>query len=207
MSTTLLNLAKRIKSIADIGILYSKDNYDQERYGELLEISHELTSHLIGRPIEAIRDFYSPNKDYPTPKVDIRGLALNAAGEILLVKEMADGKWALPGGWADIGLSPAEIVKKEFREETGLTVKATQLLAVFDKKCHPHPAQPYYVYKFALLCEIVGEPVLNKGFDILDAAFFSIDKLPPLSIDRILQSQIELLYKKVVANDKTAYFD
>jgi ADP-ribose pyrophosphatase YjhB (NUDIX family) len=207
LSTTLLNLAKRIKSIADIGILYSKDNYDQERYAELLEISHALTSQLIGQPIEAIQGFYTPNKDYPTPKVDIRALVLNKAGEILLVKEMADGKWALPGGWADIGLSPAEIAEKECWEETGLKVKATQLLAVFDKKCHPHPAQPYYVYKFALRCEIIGEPVLNKGFDILEAGFFPIGELPPLSIDRILQSQIELLYKKVISNDSSAYFD
>jgi ADP-ribose pyrophosphatase YjhB (NUDIX family) len=207
MSDAFINLAKRIKSIADTGLLYNTNDYDRERYTELLEISHELMSLLINKPVEVIKDFYAPNKDYPTPKVDVRGLVLNEAGEILMVKEMTDGKWTLPGGWADIGLSPSEVIVKEFREETGLTVKATQLLAVFDKKCHPHPAQPFYVYKFALQCEIIGEINLQKGFDILDTGFFAIDDLPPLSEDRILRSQIELLYNKVMENNLIAYFD
>lgn len=207
MNSTLFNLAKRIKSIADTGLVYNTNDYDRERYTELLEISHELTGLLIDQPVEVIKNFYAPNKDYPTPKVDIRGLALNKAGEILMVKEMADGKWTLPGGWADIGLSPSQVIEKEFREEAGLTVKATQLLAVFDKKCHPHPAQAFYVYKFALLCEIVGDIHLQKGFDILEAAFFPIDQLPELSEDRILRSQIELLYKKAAEPNPAAYFD
>ena len=202
-----MNLAKRIKSIADTGLLYNTNDYDRERYTELLEISHTLMSTLIDQPVETIKDFYAPNKDYPTPKVDIRGMVLNELGEVLLVREMADGKWTLPGGWADIGYSPAEVIEKELQEEAGLAVKATRLLAVFDKKCHPHPAQPYYVYKFALLCEVVGEVKLQKGFDILDAGWFPPDDLPPLSEDRILKSQIELLYQKVKTGDRTAYFD
>lgn len=207
MNSALLNLAKRIKSIADTGLLYNTNDYDRERYAELLEISHEMSGLLIDQPVEVIRNFYAPNKDYPTPKVDVRGLLLNDAGEILLAKEMADGKWTLPGGWADIGLSPGEVVVKEFREETGLAVKATRLLAVFDKKCHPHPAQAFYVYKFALLCELTGEFRLQKGFDILDVGFFPLDGLPELSEDRILRSQIDLLYLKAQENDPVAYFD
>lgn len=203
----VLNLAKRIKSIADTGLLYCTNDYDRERYTELLEISHELTGHLIDHPIEVIKGFYAPNKDYPTPKVDVRGLLLNEKGEVLLCREMADGKWTLPGGWADIGFSPGEVIEKEFREETGLAVKATRLLAVFDKRCHPHPAQAFYVYKFALLCELKGPLKLQKGFDILDVAFFRLDELPVLSEDRILRSQIELLYKKAADPGSAAYFD
>jgi len=207
MAVPFLDLAKRIKAIADTGLVYSTGDYDRERYTELLEISYELMSKLIDQPLETVKDFYIPNKDYPTPKVDIRGLLLNEAGEILLVQEMADNKWTLPGGWADIGYSPSEVIEKEFLEEAGLVVKANRLLAVFDKKCHPHPAQPYYVYKFALQCEVAGPINLQKGFDILNAGFFALDDLPPLSEDRILRSQIELLYNKATGPDKTAYFD
>jgi ADP-ribose pyrophosphatase YjhB (NUDIX family) len=207
VSASFLNLAKRIKSIADTGLLYNTNDYDRERYTELLEISHELMSGLIDQPVEVVKDFYASNKDYPTPKVDIRGLVLNPAGEILMVKEMADGKWTLPGGWADIGYSPAEVIVKELQEEAGLAVKATRLLAVFDKKCHPHPAQPYYVYKFGLLCEVVGEVNLQKGFDILAVGWFPPDDLPPLSEDRILKSQIELLVKIATLPGSSTYFD
>lgn len=207
MNSTLLTLAKRIKSIADTGLLYNTNAYDRERYAELLEISHTLSSLLMEQPVEVIKNFYAPVKDYPTPKVDVRGLLLNEAGDILLVKEMADGKWTLPGGWADIGLSPGEVIVKEFREETGLAIQPARLLAVFDKKCHAHPAQPYYVYKMALLCTLTGELHFQKGFDILDVGFFPLYALPVLSEDRILRSQIELLYQQVHTANPVPYFD
>ena len=41
-----------------------------------------------------------------------------------MVKESKDGKWSLPGGWADIGFSAKENITKEFKEETGLTIEA-----------------------------------------------------------------------------------
>lgn len=77
--------------------------------------------------------------DYPTPKVDVRGVVLNETKQILLVKERLDGKWTIPGGWAEIGISPKENLLKEMKEETGLEVNADRLLAVFNKRCHPHP--------------------------------------------------------------------
>lgn len=194
----LLNIAKKVKSIADIGLLYSKDPYDRDRYTELHELALEMMSQLVNTPLEEVRSFYDPVTEYPTPKVDIRGILLNEKNEILLARESADGKWSLPGGWGDIGLTPSEVIVKEFLEETGLQVAVTRLLAVFDKKMHPHPFQPYYVYKFVFLCELKGDMLFNKGFDMLDAAFFPIDQLPELSLDRILPSQIEMLHQNVM---------
>ncbi|WP_156886960.1 NUDIX domain-containing protein [Pleomorphomonas oryzae] len=46
---------------------------------------------------------------------------------ILLVREKSDGRWTLPGGFADVGHSASENVVAEMREEAGLTVCATQL--------------------------------------------------------------------------------
>lgn len=201
----LLNLAKRIKSISDIGLLYSPSEYDRERYTELKEISMEMQHLLTGKEIRALRDFYLPVKDYPTAKVDIRGLLLSEEGKILMVKESKDSKWSLPGGWADIGYSPKETIIKEFKEETGLDIQPRRLLAVFDKKFHPHPSQPHYVYKMAFLCEsLSGE--IKKGFDVLDVQYFDLHHLPELSEDRILKTQIELLFRITSAHEET-YFD
>lgn len=188
---TLLQVAQRIKAIADVGLLYSANTYDTERYAELRELYVRMLSQISLHPPEAIRTTLTLPIDYPTAKVDIRGLVLRGSN-ILLVKEMADGKWSLPGGWAEVGFSPKEVVVKEFREETGLEVTPTRLLAVFDKKMHPHPAQPYTVYKMAFLCEIIGGEI-RKGFDMLDVAYFPLNALPPLSEERILASQINLL--------------
>ena len=202
----ILNLAKRIKSISDVGQLYCKNDYDIERYHELQTISFELMHLLTDKPITTIQNFYDKNEDYPTPKVDVRALILNAEKQILLVKESIDSKWSLPGGWADIGLSPKEVVIKECQEETGLTVACKQLLALFDKKCHNHPPQPYYVYKLVFYCEPLTSEI-NKGFDVLNVGYFNIDNLPELSEDRILKSQIVLVYNKVMANNFEALVD
>ena len=152
-----------------------------------------------------LKNIYADVKEYPTAKVDIRGLLIQA-GKILLVRESADGKWSLPGGWADIGYSPKEVIIKEFKEEAGIDVIPEILLAIFDKKMHAHPIQPFYVYKFVFLCKATSTEI-KKGFDILDVQYFDINNLPELSEDRILENQIQLVYNKVIENDLTTFFD
>ena len=202
----LFNDIKQLKNIADIGLLYAADAYDRERYIELHAVSLKMMSSLTDTPLSKMTDFYRPITDYPTPKVDIRALVLNTDHQILLVQERSDGRWALPGGWADIGLTAREVAAKEVFEETGLTVSPTRLLAVFDKKCHPHPPQAYYVYKFVILCSYVSGD-LRPAHDILDSLYFDINNLPPLSENRILKSQIELVFQKAHTNDIETYFD
>lgn len=202
----LLNDIKRLKSIADTGLLYSKNEYDKERYLELQQISFNLLSKFSGLNVQSLKFIMPPAKDYPTAKVDIRGLAISEDNKILLVQESVDGKWSLPGGWGDIGYSPKETIVKEFKEETGLDVVPDRLLAVFDKRMHPHPPQPFYVYKMVFHCKIVSTEII-KGFDVLDVQYFNIKYLPDLSEDRILQSQIKLLYNKILSQDNEAYVD
>ncbi len=201
-----LELMKRIKALADTGLVYAKDEYDRERYEELKEISLQLMAQVSGRSLSVLQDFFLPEKDYPTVKVDVRGLLLNDKDEILMTKESVDGKWTIPGGWADIGDTPSEAIIKEIKEETGLMAEAVRLLAVYDKSQHPHPPQPFYVYKLNFLCRITGGK-LQPGFDIMDVDFFSLDKLPPLSQDRILNSQIEHLFGLAKSPVAKVHFD
>ncbi|MGS2740658.1 NUDIX hydrolase [Sinomicrobium sp. M5D2P17] len=206
MHRDILSLLKRIQAITDTGLLYAKDEYDIERYEELREINTELWQQYSGHKAEDIGIMFPVVKDYPTAKVDIRGLALSPEKEILLVRESADGRWSLPGGWADVGFTASETIVKEFKEETGLNVKPERLLAVMDKKMHPHPPQPFYVYKMVFHCKVLSGKI-TKSFDILDVDYFKIDQLPQLSEDRILKSQIEMLYTKATSGDHEPYFD
>ncbi|MCW3106673.1 MAG: hypothetical protein JWQ09_1179 [Segetibacter sp.] len=201
-----LNEIKRLKSLADTGLLYCKNEYDKERYLELQEISLRLLSQLSEYSMEDLKLMFPPAKDYPTAKVDIRGIAITEDKKILLVKESVDGKWSLPGGWGDIGNSPKETIVKEFKEETGLDVVPERLLAVFDKKMHAHPPQPFYVYKMVFYCKLISSEII-KGFDVLDVQYFDVDDLPDLSEDRILKSQIQLLAAKVFERDREVYVD
>ena len=203
--TELLNLFKKLKSISDTGLLYAANGYDRERYSEIREISYELLHELTGHEIFLLKNLYPPAADYPTAKVDIRALIIRD-GKVLMVKESADNKWSLPGGWADIGYSPREVVTKECKEETGLDVYPERLVAVFDKRFHPHPPQPFYVYKMVFYCrEVSGD--IQKGFDVLEAGFFHPHELPELSADRILKSQIELSYQLALDPGADTYFD
>lgn len=194
MEKQLIELTNRIRAIAQNGLVYSLSEYDTERYEELLELSNQMTSLISGHSVSEIEDCFLIEKDYVTPKVDIRAVIFNQNGEILLVKEKADGLWSLPGGWADVGFSPKEIAVKEVKEETGLDVIPTKLLAVLDKKCHNHPPALHYAYKIFILCEISGGK-FESAFDILDCGFFPQTNLPPLSLGRVLKSQIDLMFE------------
>lgn len=202
----MLESLKRITTLADTGLLYATTNYDKERYEELKELSLDLLGKVSGHNGAILRAVFPPVVDYPTAKVDVRALVLSPQKEILLVQEQSDGCWSLPGGWADVGFSAAETAAKECLEETGLPVKVQRLLAVFDKSKHPHPPQAAYVFKMVFLCE--PEHVhLEKGHDVLDVAFFPVSQLPPLSENRILASQIQLVYDAVLQNKDAAFFD
>ncbi|MCD7973179.1 MAG: NUDIX hydrolase [Candidatus Azobacteroides sp.] len=202
----LLRIAQRIRALSQTGLVYNKDEYSVERYEELLALSHEITSLVTGHAFADIKACFRVADDYVTPKVDIRAVVFNETGEILLVREKADGCWSLPGGWADVGFTPGEVAEKEVKEETGLIVKAKRLLAVMDKKYHAHPPALHYAYKIFILCEIT-DGNFTTTFDILDKGFFSQEALPPLSEERVLESQIDLMFEYRNNLEKDVYFD
>lgn len=202
----LIEIANRMRSLAQNGLVYSLSEYDTERYGELLTMADEITAVVSDHELPEISACFETEKDYVTPKVDIRAVVFNERNEILLVREKADGKWSLPGGWADVGFSPKEVAVKEVKEETGLDVQAVRLLALLDKKCHDHPPALHYAYKAFILCRITGGK-FNTVFDILDKGFFAQEKLPELSPGRVTRSQIDLMFEYLRDPDKEAVTD
>lgn len=205
-TTTLIRDIKRIKSIAETGSVYAVNEYDKERYGELKKIALDMMTQISDQPIEFVTGFFKNQTDYPTPKTDLRAIVLNEKQEILLVRESADGKWALPGGWADIGDTPKEGIIREINEETGLQAQVVRLLAIYDRDRHPYPQQPFYVYKLMFHCTSIGG-TLKKGFDIQSVGWFSVDALPEISEERILKTQIIELHRQVIAGDPDLFID
>lgn len=205
-SEDLIEVAKRIRALAQTGLVYSMSPYDTERYEELTHLSDEITALATGLTPEDVASSYRPAKEYVTPKVDVRAVVFNERKEILLVRELADGRWSLPGGWSDVGFSPKEVAVKEVREETGLIVRPIRLLAMMDMRKHPHPPIPYYVYKCFILCEWMGGE-FTETFDISGKGFFSLDDLPPLSLERVLPEQIQLTRMYAEHPEKGVYLD
>lgn len=205
MEPKWLEWAKQLQSIAQAGLTYSKDIYDLERFELIRKISIDILSQHTDVDQEMIKHLFANETGYATPKVDIRGVVFKDH-KILMVKENTDGGWSLPGGWGDIGLSPSEVVVKEVKEESGFDVKAVKLIAILDKKYHPHPPSPYHVYKIFILCEIIGGQA-KKGIETSAVDFFAENELPQISNERITESQIQLAFKHLYHPQETVTFD
>lgn len=200
-----LDVVKRLQAIAQAGITYAVNGYDLERYEQLRQISVEIMADLTDTDFPKVEALFANETGYQTPKVDVRAVVFEE-GKILMVRETIDGCWTLPGGWADVGYTPAEVAVKETREEAGLEVEPVRLLAVLDKKCHPHPPSPYHTYKIFIHCRKTGGS-LGTSYETSESGFFKRDHLPPLSTERITASQIQLLFSFLDNPTKEAVFD
>ncbi|WP_432206992.1 NUDIX domain-containing protein [Burkholderia pyrrocinia] len=79
------------------------------------------------------------DRDYPTPKLDVRALILDDDRHVLLAQESTNGRQTLPGNWCDINESPADAIVRDVAEKTGLKFSPSGLLALMNRKKHPHP--------------------------------------------------------------------
>jgi ADP-ribose pyrophosphatase YjhB (NUDIX family) len=206
MERFIFEKIKRLQAIAETGLYYAGNDFDRERYEELQIICLQLLEHLTDIPIEKIKPVFIDHNGYKTPKVDIRAVVFNEKNEILMVKEKADGCWSLPGGWADIGYTPGQIAEKECLEESGLRVKARQVLAIFDKAAQNMPPQFEYVYKIFILCEKQNNTI-STGTETDDAGWFPEHQIPELSSPRNLESQIHMMFEYHQGERTKVYFD
>lgn len=188
---------RELQAIAQEGLTYSRDPFDLTRFARLRDLTAELLAEQTGQTPATVTGLLRVEEGYLTPKVDVRAVVLNPAGEVLLTRERSDGAWSLPGGWADPGESPTQIAVREVFEETGRTVRAARLLAVMDKAQHPHPPDLWAVYKLFVQCDLTGAggAAHAENLETLDSAFFAVDALPPLSLPRNLPEQV----RRVVA--------
>lgn len=206
MEQKWLEWAKRLQALSQNGLTYAQDPFDKERYEQIRHIAAEMLTEKTGAKIEDVLDLFSREKDYATPKVDVRG-AVFKDGRILLVKERSDGRWALPGGWADVGESPSENVEREVWEESGFHVKAKRLAAIYDRDKHPHkPLMHYHIYKLFFICEITSGQA-TTSYETEEVAFFEENDLPELSITKILPEQIARMFEYYRQDGLKVYFD
>jgi ADP-ribose pyrophosphatase YjhB (NUDIX family) len=192
--------------MAQTGLTYSTDRFDQQRYRELEEISQQMLAELLLASPASVADVFALEKGYPTPKVDVR-TAVFSDGRILLVQEWLDGGWTLPGGWADEGDSPREAAERECREESGYEVKVQRLVALRDRNRHPYqPRTLGGIYKVLFLAEVVGGKA-QVSEETTDVGFFALDQLPPLSLARTLPEDIALAHRHELDASLLTEFD
>lgn len=194
MDPRWLTWAKELQAIAQSGLTYATDVFDRGRYQALRDLAARIMAEGSGADPRVVRKLFEGQVGHGTPKIDLRG-AVFRDGRILLLKELSDGRWSLPGGWAEVNLSPAEGLAKEIAEEAGLSAKVTKLAAVYDRSKHPHvPPHPFHCYKLFYLAEIFGGSP-EPGVETSEVAFFAEDEMPELSVGRVLPYQIRRMFE------------
>lgn len=201
MIDSYLEHYRRLLSIAEAGLFYGEDLFDKERYEELQELSLKLISNLSNEPIKKLKNIVDSNEGYPTPKIDVRGY-IKKNDKILLVEDAKTKKWAMPGGYAEVGLSPKENVIKEVLEETGLIVESCELIAVFDTNLRKDIPQMFQYYKLVFNCIVNDDGLFKENIETSDMDFFTLDNLPSLSLDRTTKEQLIKL-----STSTNVYFD
>lgn len=185
--------AQRLQAIAQSGLAYTSNPFDQGRYLEIGAIAAELMAQATETPVKEVAAIFEAQAGYATPKIDVRGVVFKN-DKILLVRELMDGgRWTLPGGWADINEPLSVAVEREVREEAGMIVHASKLAAVLDRNKHGHPAYPFHVYKMFVLCDLIAEATPDP-IETADPTFFTLKNLPELSETRVTEEEIKLMF-------------
>jgi ADP-ribose pyrophosphatase YjhB (NUDIX family) len=199
-----MDWAREIFSLSQSGLTYSQNEYDLDRYKRLQAITAEMIASESAIAKESALESFSMQAGYITPKVDVRG-AVVRDGKILLIQERADDKWAMPGGWADLGNSPASVAEREVWEESGYRVKAEKVVAVIDAN-RIEPFEFYHAYKLIFLCKLLeGEP--RTSYETLAVDFFDPNHLPPLSSYRTNEGMIQEVFAHLQDPNRPTAFD
>jgi ADP-ribose pyrophosphatase YjhB (NUDIX family) len=200
-----LKWAMEIQSLAQIGLTYTDNVYDRERYERLREISAEMIAEKSNINLERVKDLFCHETGYQTPKIDTRA-AIMKENKILLVHEN-NGTWALPGGWCDVLESVKSNTIKEVKEETGLEVKTRKIIAVQDRNKHNKPIYAYGICKVFVLCDLVaGEFIENS--ETTEINYFSLDEIPDnLAEEKTTKEQIEMCFKASKDENWQTQFD
>jgi ADP-ribose pyrophosphatase YjhB (NUDIX family) len=194
-----LGIGRELRAIAQIGLAFSRDPFDRQRFERIRELAAAVIAQGSGQSDRALLEHFRLASGYATPKVDVRAAIFSNAG-VLLVREISDGSWTLPGGWADVNQTAAECVVREVAEESGYQARAVKLAAVYDYRKRNRPHHLDSIYKMFFICELTGGSA-RASIETSESAFFPRDALPPLSIGRANAAQIERMFQH--ADDPT----
>lgn len=117
---------------------------------------------------------------YNTPSLTVDTVIL-FKNKLVLVKRKNppyQGKFALPGGFVEIGESTEKAASREAFEETGLSIEILKLIGVYsDPERDPrrHTVSVCYLAK--------GYGDLKSGSDAAAVELFDLDSIPELAFD------------------------
>lgn len=203
--SSVLDLSRRLLALSQTGLHFTAEEYDRERYREIGDIATRLLELQLNVAADSVRQAWFVEDGYATPKVDVRG-AIFRDNRVLLVRERVDGRWTVPGGWADVNDSPSSAILKEIEQESGFTARVLKLAAIYDRNKRNHPAYLFHSWKLFFVCEITGGEA-RISYETTAAEFFPLDALPELSTGRSNAEQIRRMHQHHLDPNLPTEFD
>ena len=200
-----LKWARKIQELSQTGFAFAVTDYEKQRYKRLTEITAEIVEHHTSLEKEAVEKVLIKQPGYATPKIDVRA-AVVKDDKFLLVQEISDERWALPGGWADVGDIPSEVAIRETKEESGYDVKPVKVIGVFDANRLGGQLEFFHAFKIVFLCELIGGEAATSD-ETQAVNFFSFDGLPPLSLNRTNDKHVREIIAHIKNPHREAFFD
>jgi 8-oxo-dGTP diphosphatase len=124
-------------------------------------------------------------REYPQQPLIGVGAIIVEQGRVLLIKRGKApllGEWSIPGGMLEVGETLRQGAEREALEETGLQVRATELLGVFERIVPDEENRTMYHYVLIdFLCERVSGDLRASG-DAADACWFARGELDQLDL-------------------------
>src|SRR5713101_2059020 len=116
-------------------------------------------------------------REYPDRPLVGVGAVVVEDGRVVLIKRGKAprlGEWSIPGGMLELGETVRQGAEREALEETGLVVRATELLGVFDRVVLAEEKQCQYHYVLIdFLCERTSGDLRAAG-DAAAARWFTL---------------------------------
>jgi 8-oxo-dGTP diphosphatase len=113
------------------------------------------------------------------PSIGVGGVLIHE-GRVLLIrrgKEPLRGRWVVPGGTVEVGETLETALVREMEEETGIRVRPSDLLTVFDRIQREGSRVLYHYVIVDYLCDYLsGAP--RAGSDAEAVALVSPEELP-----------------------------
>ncbi|HET6256610.1 MAG TPA: NUDIX hydrolase N-terminal domain-containing protein [Puia sp.] len=189
----LFDLLDQIRSIAQLGINYSKDPYDLERYHRLMDLACTEYAGITGLEPASIRERFSRELGYITPKLGVQGALFDADGRLLLEQRKDDALWGLPSGWVEAGEGPETALVREFQEEAGLEVVPVKVIGFYTRLAGEHQ-QPHSSVHILYLCRCLGGS-LRKSHESLEMVFADPAGIRQWHKDHGVQAEAALQYR------------
>jgi ADP-ribose pyrophosphatase YjhB (NUDIX family) len=149
-------IADELRTHAANGLFFSTDPYDVDRFRHIQDLAADLTALVDSRSTVELKRLFRDDIHGRTPAVAVDAAIFDADDRLLLVRRADSGDWCMPGGSADVGESPSAGAEREAGEETGLLVRATRLLGVYDNRTWNVPSIMSHTYYLLFECERLG---------------------------------------------------